>query len=401
MTNRKIRMGMIGGSYDAFIGEVHRKAARLDGRIDIVAGVFSSNPEKSKKTGELLYLDSKRIYTNFEEMAEKESKLPENQRIDFVSIVTPNNMHFAPAKLFLEHGFHVVCEKPLAYNLEQGLELQKIVKKTKKVFALTHNYTGYPMVKQARHIIRNNELGKVLKLIVEYPQGWLIRTIEKDGHKQALWRTDPKQSGISCCIGDIGTHCENLASYITGLELESICADLTIYMPGRKLDDDGNVLLRYKEGVKGILQASQISFGEENGLNIRIYCEKGRLFWKQEIPFYLYVQKEGTPLMIYSTGSNYLCDAAKRATRLPAGHPEAFIEAFANIYTNAVDTMIAVNEGRTPTDLEKDFPTVEDGVKGLAFVKAVVENGFNDNVKWTKIADIFKSLKNIATDKHI
>ncbi|MDD5688292.1 MAG: Gfo/Idh/MocA family oxidoreductase [Elusimicrobia bacterium] len=387
---RKLHMGMVGGSLEAFIGEVHRKAARLDGKIDIVSGVFSSNPEKSKKTGEALNLDSKRIYKNFEEMAEKESKLPENERIDFVSIVTPNHLHFAPAKLFLESGFHVICDKPLAFNLKEGLDLKKIVKSSGKVFALTHNYTGYPMVKQARHMVRNNELGKVLKIIVEYPQGWLIKTIEKEGQKQALWRTDPKQSGISACMGDIGTHCENLASYITGLELESVCADLTIFMQGRKLDDDGNVLLRYKGGAKGVLHASQISFGEENGLNIRIYCEKGRLYWKQEIPQYLYVQKEGTPLMLYSTGSSYLCEAAKRGTRLPSGHPEAFIEAFANIYINATDTMRAIDAGIRPTELEKDFPTVDDGVNGLSFVKAAVENGFNDKIKWTKIRDVYK-----------
>ena len=391
MAKRKFKMGMVGGSVDAFIGEVHRKAARLDGQIEIVAGAFSSSPEKSRKTGEALNLDSKRVYDSFEQMVEKESKLPKNERIDFISIVTPNNMHFLPAKLFLGAGFHVVCDKPLAYSLKEGLELQKLVKSSGKVFALTHNYTGYPMVKQARHIIKNRELGKVLKIIVEYPQGWLVKTIEKEGQKQASWRTDPKKSGISCCMGDIGTHCENLAAYITGLELESVCADLTIYMPGRKLDDDGNVLLRYKGGAKGVLHASQISFGEENGLNIRVYCEKGRIAWRQEEPNYLLVQKENTPLMTYTRGSNYLCESAVRGTRLPAGHPEAFIEAFANIYINAVDTMRAIDEGRKPTELEKDFPTVEDGVKGLAFVKAVVENGFNDNVKWTKIADVFKS----------
>jgi predicted dehydrogenase len=389
MGRRKLRMGMVGGGTDAFIGEVHRKAARLDGEIDITAGAFSSNPEKSRKTGEALNLDKKRVYDNFEQMVKEESKLPGDERIDFVSIVTPNHMHFPPAKLSLEAGFHVVCDKPLAYSLEEGLKLQKLVKSSGKIFALTHHYTGYPMVKQARHMIRNNELGKVLKIIVEYPQGWLLKTIEKEGQKQAAWRTDPKQAGISCCMGDIGTHCENLAAYITGLELESVCADLTAYMPGRKLDDDGNVLLRYKGGAKGVLHASQISLGEENNLNIRIYCEKGRISWIQENPNYLYVQKEGTPIMTYARGNDYLCEAAVHATRLPVGHPEAFIEAFANIYINAANTMRAADEGKKLSEFEKDFPTVEDGVKGLAFVKAAVENGFNDNVKWTKIADVY------------
>lgn len=389
MSKRRMRMGMVGGGPGAFIGEVHRKAVRLDGQVEIIAGAFSSDPEKSKTTGKELFLDEDRIYNNFEEMAEKEAGLPEDKKIDFVSIVTPNYMHFPPAKLFLEKGFHVVCDKPLAYSLDEGLELQKLVGSSGKVFALTHNYTGYPMVKQARYMVQNNELGKVLKIIVEYPQGWLLKRIEQEDQKQASWRTDPKRSGISCCMGDIGTHCENLASYITGLELESICADLSIYMQGRELEDDGNVLLRYKEGAKGILHASQISLGEENGLNIRVYCEKGRLSWKQEDPNYLFVQKEGTPLMKYTRGSNYLCEAAVRGSRIPAGHPEAFLEAFANIYVNAIDTMRALDEGRKPTELEKDFPTVDDGVKGLAFVKAAVENGFNDDVKWTKIADVY------------
>jgi len=376
---------MVGGGPGAFIGEVHRKAARIDGQVDIVAGSFSSDPEKSKAQGRELYIDENRIYDNFKVMAEKEAALPEDKRIDFVSIVTPNHMHFPPAKLFLEKGFHVICDKPLAYNLEQALELQKLVHASKKIFALTHNYTGYPMVKQAKHIVQSGELGKVLKIIVEYPQAWLLTRIEKEGQKQASWRTDPQYAGISCCMGDIGTHCENLTAYITGLELESICADLTKYLPNRELDDDGNVLLRYKGGAKGVLHASQISFGEENGLNIRIYCEKGRLAWKQEDPNYLWVQKSDTPLMKYTRGSSYLCEAAIRATRLPAGHPEAFLEAFANIYINAIDTMRAIDEEREPTELEKDFPTVDDGVKGMAFIKAVVENGFNDNTKWTKV----------------
>jgi len=263
-------MGMVGGGPGAFIGEVHRKAARIDGQVDIVAGSFSSDPEKSKAQGRELYIDENRIYDNFKVMAEKEAALPEDKRIDFVSIVTPNHMHFPPAKLFLEKGFHVICDKPLAYNLEQALELQKLVHASKKIFALTHNYTGYPMVKQAKHIVQSGELGKVLKIIVEYPQAWLLTRIEKEGQKQASWRTDPQYAGISCCMGDIGTHCENLTAYITGLELESICADLTKYLPNRELDDDGNVLLRYKGGAKGVLHASQISFGEENGLKIRI-----------------------------------------------------------------------------------------------------------------------------------
>jgi predicted dehydrogenase len=261
-----------------------------------------------------------------------------------------------------------------------------MVIKTKKVFALTHNYTGYPMVKEARSRIRSNSLGKVIKVVVEYPQGWLLKTIEREGQKQAGWRTDPKRSGLSNCMGDIGTHCENLANYITGLEIKSVCADLTIAGKGRRLDNDGNVLLRFHGGAKGVLHASQISFGEENGLNIRVYCEKGRLFWKQEDPACLWLQEEGKPLMKLTPGNAYLCKAAMRGTRLPAGHPEAFIEAFANIYVNFADTVLALEAGRKPAALELDFPTVEDGVRGLAFVKAVVENGYNDKKKWTEVS---------------
>jgi predicted dehydrogenase len=390
MEKRKLRMGMVGGGFDGFIGEVHRKAARLDGGIELIAGAFSSDPEKSRKTGEVLNLDRKRVYGSFEQMVKKESEFPRGERLDFVSVVTPNNLHFLPAKLFLEAGFHVVCDKPLAYDLGEGLKLRKIVKESGKVFALTHNYTGYPMVKQARHLVRNNELGKALKIVVEYPQGWLLKAIEKEGQKQALWRTNPEKAGIANCLGDIGTHCENLASYITGLELESVCADLTRYVEGRRLDDDANVLLRYRGGAKGVLHASQISFGEENNLNIRVYCEKGRVAWNQNDPNRLLVQKEDTPPMEYTrNGGSYLCGAAMRATRLPSGHPEAFIEAFANIYMNATDTMRAVDEKREPTELEQDFPTVEDGIKGLAFVKAAVENGFDDKTKWTKIKDVY------------
>jgi predicted dehydrogenase len=269
--------------------------------------------------------------------------------------------------------------------MEEGLEIKKLVKKAGKPFMLTHNYTGYPMVKQARTMVAAGEIGKVMKVVVEFPQGWILALLSSVGLKINPWRMDPKVSGISNCMGDIGTHCYNLAEYITGLELDSLCADLTCFQ-GQKLDNDGNVLLRYKGGAKGVLHASQVSFGEECGLNIRVYGDKGRIAWKQENPNYLLVQKENTPVMTYARkGGGYLAPAVERASRIPAGHPEAFIEAFANLYVNYADTLTALAEGRKPTALELDFPTVDDGIKGLSFIKAVVENGFNDKIKWTKL----------------
>lgn len=376
---------MVGGGPGAFIGEVHRKAARLDGEYELVCGSFSSDPKKSAQTGDELGLDSDRVYGTWEELIAKEKALPADKRMQVLSIVTPNHLHFAPSKAALEAGFHVICDKPLAFDLKEGRELEAAVKKSGKVFALTHNYTGYPMVKQARHLVKGGSLGKVMKVIVEYPQGWLLKEIEKDGQKQAAWRTDPKKAGASCCMGDIGTHCENLAGYVTGLELESISADLSSFRSGRKLDDDGSVLIRYKGGAKGVLHASQISFGEENGLNIRVYCEKGRIAWKQELPTLLLVQKEGEPPMTMTPGNDYLCEAAKRAGRIPPGHPEAFLEAFANIYLNAAKTIRKIDAGQKPDEYDLDFPTVSDGVKGLAFIDAVVKNGFDDATKWTKV----------------
>ncbi|MBI4977482.1 MAG: Gfo/Idh/MocA family oxidoreductase [Spirochaetes bacterium] len=382
---RKLRMGMVGGSYDAFIGDVHRKAARMDGRIDVVAGAFSSNPEKSQETGKRLAIDPSRVYDTFDAMLAAEKKLPADKRIDFVTVVTPNHMHFKPVKAALEAGFHVVCEKPLSYTMDEGREIKNIIAKTKRAFMLTHNYTGYPMVKQAKAMVSGGELGKVMKVVVEFPQGWILALMSSVGLKINPWRMDPKVSGISNCMGDIGTHCFNLAEYITGLTIDSVCADLTCFK-GQPLDNDGNVLLRFNNGAKGVLHASQISFGEACGLNIRVYCEKGRIAWKQENPNYLLVQKDDTPVMTYERkGGGYLTPAADRGSRIPVGHPEAFIEAFANLYVNFADTLVALEEGRKPSDLELDFPGVDDGLRGLAFIKAVVDNGFNDNSKWTKI----------------
>jgi predicted dehydrogenase len=379
---QKLKMGMVGGGRDAFIGGVHRMAARLDGRIELVTGAFSSDPAKSRASGEDLGLDPSRVYPDYETMAAAESKLPESERIDFVSIVTPNNVHFPPAKTFLEAGFHVVCDKPMTYDLAEAKVLRDLVKSTGKVFALTHNYTGYPMVKEARELVRNGDLGKILKVVAEYPQGWLIQPIDAEGQKQAAWRTDPSRTGASSCIGDIGTHAENLGRYITGLEIEELCADFTTFVPGRRLEDDGNLLLRYQGGARGVLYASQVSVGEENNLSIRVYGTKASLEWHQEHPNELTVKYPDAPRKIYRRGNSYVSDIAKRFTRLPFGHPEAFIEAFANIYLEAARAIEAVKEGKSiPSDV--DYPTVEDGVLGMAFIATAVASAKNGST-WTK-----------------
>ncbi len=380
-TNRKLRMGMVGGGRGAFIGAVHRMAATLDGEAELAAGAFSANPERSKLSGRDFYLPPDRVYGSYREMAHKEAALPRDKRIDFVVIVTPNNTHYPIAKTFLESGFHVVCDKPVTINLNEAKCLASLVKKCKKVFVLTHNYTGYPMVKEARDMVHRGKLGKILKIIVEYPQGWLLQPIEREGQKQASWRTDPKQTGISCCIGDIGTHAENLARYITGLEIAEVCADLTTFVKGRRLEDDGNVLIHYKGGARGILYASQISAGEENDFGTRVYGENGSLEWHQENPNELTVKVPSMPRKILRRGNDYLSRHAARFSRIPPGHPEGFIEAFANIYKEAIRAIKDSIKGKSGGSY--DFPTVEDGVMGMAFIETVVRSG--KSRRWVKM----------------
>jgi predicted dehydrogenase len=380
--NRKMRMGMIGGGKDAFIGGVHRMAAAIDGEIELVCGAFSSDPQKSKVSGEALYLPPNRVYGSYEEMIQTEKTLPEGERMDFVSIVTPNHMHFPPAKMALENGFHVVCDKPMTLNLEEAIQLREIVKKTGLLFCLTHNYTGYPMVKEARQLIKDGRLGKIRKVVVEYPQGWLSTKVE---NKQADWRTDPKRSGAAGCMGDIGTHAENLAEYITGLQITEMCADLTIFVEGRRLDDDGNVLLRFDNGAKGILHASQISAGEENGLNIRVYGEKGGLRWRQEEPNTLFVSWLDRPTEMMRTGVGQQAESTSRHIRIPPpGHPEGYLEAFASLYRNFAMTLRSRLKGETPDPIYTDFPSVDDGVRGMVFIETVVASS-NSDQKWVKM----------------
>ena len=383
--DRNLKMGMIGGGPGAFIGEVHRKAARMDGGIDLVAGAFDIVPGKSRKMGKLLNLDRKRVYNDYKTMIEKELKLPVGERIDFVSITTPNNWHFPIAKDFLEAGFHVMCEKPMTLNVKEAKQLQKIVKKSKKVFGLMHNYTGYPMVKLARDMVKAGELGKIRKVVVQYPQGWLATKLEDTGQQQAAWRTDPKQSGGAGCMGDIGTHAENLSEYITGLKIVQMCADLTIFVKGRRLDDDGNCLLKFNNGAKGVLHASQVSVGEENNLAIWVYGTDKSLEWRQEQPNYLYVKTPDGPMQTWKRGNDYVgakSPGAARATRLPSGHPEAFLEAFANNYVNFADS-IRAKLTRTKVDpLMKDFPDVSDGLRGMLFIETVLAST-KSKQKWT------------------
>jgi len=384
--SRKIRYGMVGGGRGAFIGAVHRIAANIDGQIELVAGAFSSDPEKSKASGADFFLSPDRVYGSYQELVTQEAALPADQRIDFVSIVTPNHVHFPAAKAALEAGFHVLSDKPATFNLAEAKELAAIVKKTGRLYGLTHNYTGYPLVKEARHLVHSGKLGKIRKVVVEYPQGWLATRIEASGQKQAAWRTDPKRSGAAGCIGDIGTHAENLAEYITGLQISELAADLTAFVKGRKLDDDGNVLLRFKGGAKGVLHSSQISVGEENNLNIRVYGELGGLEWHQNEPNTLLVKWMDQPMQVYRTANGYLSDAAKAAGRTPPSHPEGYLEAFANIYKNFANAIRARQAGKklAKDDVANDYPKIEDGVRGMAFIEAVVASS-KANAAWTKI----------------
>jgi predicted dehydrogenase len=381
MEKRKLRGGMVGGGIGSFFGPVHRMAATLDGQAEYVCGAFSADPQKSKKSGEALYLDPSRVYADYKEMAEKEAALPPDKRIDFVTIVTPNVYHFDAARMFLEAGFHVICDKPMTCNLAQAKELKSIVDKTGKVFALTHTYTGYPMVKQARYMLRQGLLGKINKVVVEYPQGWLANFLEDGVTIETMWRADPQKAGVSLCMGDIGIHSENLGRYITGLEIEKLCADLSHYIPGNLLDDDGNILVRYKGGAKGIIYASQISTGEENGLNIKVYGTKLSLYWNQENPNYLTVKNKEGINTTYSKGNKILCQDAQNAARLPPGHPEGIIEALANIYLEAYKAII------TRENAGFDYPTVNDGIIGMAFVETVLASAASDR-KWIEMPQI-------------
>lgn len=364
----RIRLGMVGGGHGAFIGAVHRFAARLDGEVELAAGALSSDPDRALASGRALGIPVDRTYGSFVEMAEREARRPDG--IEAVAIVTPNHLHFAPAKLFLEAGVHVICDKPLTATLDEAEELARIARRSGKLFVLTHNYTGYPMVRQARAMIAS---GEVRVVQAEYAQDWLTERAEDGGSKQAEWRTDPRRSGAGGCIGDIGTHAYNLVSFVTGLELESLCADLSALVPARALDDNAHVLLRFRGGARGMLWASQVAVGNENRLVLRVYGTKGGLEWSQEQPDQLWYTPYGRPRQMITRNGSGADDASRRVSRVPAGHPEGYLEAFANIYAEAARAIRAARNG-TARDPDVVFPTVEDGVEGVAFVDACVRS---------------------------
>lgn len=373
--DRKLRYGMIGGGPGAFIGAVHRRSAALDGHAQLVAGAFSIVPDESHQTGRELFLDPRRVYGTYQEMADAEAALPPDERLDFVTIVTPNFVHFPVAQAFIERGFHVVCEKPMTVTLEDAETLCALVAERKVVFALTHTYTGYPMVKQARALVQQGALGTVRKVLVEYTQGWLATRLEATGVSQgAEWRTDPSKAGAGA-VGDIGSHAENLARYITGLELEELFADVSTMIPGRRVDDDVSMLLRYRGGARGVLTCSQVLVGEENNLRIRVFGTEAALEWNHADANSLRVRYSDRPETIQTRGNAYLAPEAQHATRIPAGHPEGYLEAFANIYGNAVRTIAARVAGDEPDPLDLDFPTAQDGAVGVHFIHTVLRSG--------------------------
>ena len=384
---RTLKMGMVGGGPGAFIGDVHRRAALLDGGVELVAGAFSPSPRKSRDKGRELLLDTARVHGSLESLIAHELTLPEGERVDFVSIVTPNHLHFPMARTLLAAGIHVVCEKPMTLDVAEARRLRTLVEDSGRVFALAHNYSGYPLVKLARDLVRSGELGRVRKVLVEYQQGWLATPLERTGMKQARWRTDPRRSGAGGCIGDIGTHAANLAEYVSGRRITALAAELTTFVTRRKVDDDASILLRFEGGARGALLASQVAVGEENGLSIRVYGERRGLRWRQETPNALRLTALDGPEETWSRGQAHVAErspAAARATRLPSGHPEAFIEAFANVYANACDTIRARLLGEEPDPLALDFPTVEDGLRGMLFIETAVRSA-RSTEKWTRL----------------
>ncbi len=374
---------MIGGGQGAFIGAVHRIAARIDDDYELVCGAFSSSAEKSIASGVALGLSPERSYASYEELIEKEKQLPADQRVQVISIVTPNHMHFGPTKLALENGFHVVLDKPMTFSLAEAKELEKVVKSSGKLFCLTHTYTGYPMVKEAKQLVKAGKIGKVRKIYVEYPQGWLATFLEGEDNKQASWRTDPGKSGIAGAMGDIGTHAFNLMEYVTGLQVTQLCADINIVVEGRKLDDDGAVLIKLNNGASAVLTATQIAAGEENNVKIRVYGETGSLEWQQWDANTLVVKMSGEPWQIYRTGGGYVSSYASHNTRTPGGHPEGYLEAFANLYHNFALCVKAEIEGTQASPEAQDYPGIDEGVRGMAFIENVIASGKSD-IKWTK-----------------
>ncbi len=377
----RIRLGMVGGGEGAFIGAVHRLAARMDDHYTFVAGALSATPEKALRSGAALGLDPRRTYGSFEEMASRERRLKDG--IEAVAIVTPNHMHAPASAAFLKAGIHVICDKPLTTTLKEANKLRALAQKSGLVFCVTHNYTGFPLIRQAREMVRSGELGEIRVVQVEYPQDWLTEPLEQTGQKQADWRTDPARSGAGGCVGDIGTHAYNLAEFVTGLDVTEICAELTTFVNGRRLDDNVQIMLRYANGARGALWASQVAPGNENGLQLRVYGTKGGFHWRQDNPNYLFYTPFGKPTQILTRGGAGATAVAGRVTRIPSGHPEGYLEAFATIYTEAAAAIRAARDG-TRLDPAVTFPTIDDGVKGVAFIEAAVRSSAKGGA-WTKL----------------
>lgn len=380
MAHAKIRMGMVGGGQGAFIGAVHRMAANLDGQIELVCGAFNSDPQASLLSGRSLFIDGPRCYANYSEMLSEEAKLPAEQRMQFVAIVTPNHLHFPVAKAALEAGFHVMSDKPATFDLPQALQLAEIIHSAKRLYGLTHTYNGYPLIKQAKHLVASGQLGRVTKVVVEYSQGWLANKEDESG-KQAAWRVDPARAGVSCCMGDIGVHAANLAEYVTGDHIAAMCADLNATVEGRQLDDDGTVLLRFEKGARGVLLASQISVGEENNLRLRVYGDKASLDWSQMEPNSLWLKSNSAPTQLIRTGVGEFCAEAQAAMRTPAGHPEGYLEAFANIYQNFAKQIRAFEQGGECDNLTFDVQGIHQAIRGMAFIENCVKFSQSD-LKW-------------------
>ncbi|MDR1896764.1 MAG: Gfo/Idh/MocA family oxidoreductase [Prevotellaceae bacterium] len=382
---RKLRMGMIGGGNNGFIGAVHRMAAFLDNQIELVSGCFSTNPDISISSGKSYYLPENRIYKTYQEMFEKEEQVPTGERMDFVAIVTPNIHHYEPAIMALERGYHVVLDKPMTFSLEEAQKLKVKVDETGLVLALTHVYSGYPAAKEAKARVARGDFGEIRKVYVEYPQGWLSKRIELESGNNAGWRTDPKRSGKAGAMGDIGTHAWHLSEYISGLKVTELCAEIKAFVPGRPIDDDGAALLRFNNGATGVLMASQVAAGEANAIKIRVYGENGGIEWNQEQPNSLIIKWGHKPTETLLVGTNtYLSALPVYNTRTPAGHPEGFIEAFANIYRNFAFTVQAKLEGEQPKPEWLDFPDVNDGLRGMQFIETVVKSGYANDPKWVK-----------------
>ena len=387
---RQLRAGMVGGGPGAFIGAVHRQAAALTGQIDLVAGAFSSDPERGRQLGAELGLAADRTYASWEDMLQGELRLPPELRTDLVIVVTPNHLHYPVARAFAEAGVHVVCDKPLVHTSAQGEDLLRVVQAAGTLFAVTYNYTGYPMVRQARDMLHSGQLGEVRKVVVHYHQGWLATPLEHQGNKQAAWRTDPARSGIAGAVGDIGSHAENLVATVTGLDTEAICADLSTFVPNRALDDDASVLLRFRGGARGLLSVSQIATGRENDLSLEVFCTHGSLAWRQETPNRLLVWPSAGPQQVWTTGSPHLSPSALAASRLPSGHPEGFVGAFSNLYRGVAEALFARQEGRVAAPEIAQFPDLLDGLRGVRFIEDTVRSASSLN-KWTQIRPTLRS----------